>query len=80
MTHEYQLSAQQLTQQMVGEYLWCTISAKNQTYDSTSKFTLVNIGLLTKQPTLQLSTPDFTVGNMEILTHHPTLHLLTSDC
>ena len=51
VTYEYQLSAQQLTQQMVGEYLWFTISAKNQTYDSTSNFTVVNIGLLTKQPT-----------------------------
>ena len=60
--------------------LWCSISAKNQTYDSISNFTVVTIGLLTQHPTLQLSTPDFKVGNIGLLTHHPTLQLLTSDC
>ena len=39
--------------------IWCSVSAKNQTYGSTSNFTVVNIGLLTKHPTLQLSTTDY---------------------
>ena len=42
-------------------FLWCSISAKNQAYGSTSNFTVVNIGVLTQHPTLQLFTPDFTV-------------------
>ena len=63
----------------VGLILWCTISAKKQTCNSTSNFTVVNIGLYSQHRTLLLSTTDFTVVNIELLTQHPTLQLSTAD-
>ena len=59
--------------------LWCTISAKKQTCNSTSNFTVVNIGLYSQHRTLLLSTTDFTVVNIELLAQHPTLQLSTAD-
>ena len=38
--------------------VWCTISAKKQTCNSTSNFTVVNIGLYSQHRTLLLSTTD----------------------
>ena len=60
-------------------FVWCTISAKKQTCNSTSNFTVVNIGLYSQHRTLLLSTTDFTVVNIELLTQHPTLQLSTAD-